>query len=208
MHGSADDGKVGHDVRPTNVVARVALTVMLALVAFPGMAGSRALSLEFPTDPVSFREVVVLPFTDGTAMAPALDPAFRSDGALDPASILREPAEPVGPTSRPLVEVPAASAIAVPVWRYDRNASFYGPGFYGRRTACGLALTTTLVGVAHRTLPCGTMVTFRNPASGITVTMPVVDRGPYVSGRIWDLTGGACLALRHCYTGAIYWKFP
>ena len=92
-------------------------------------------------------------------------------------------------------------------WRYDRNVSWYGPGFYGRRTACGYALTTTLIGVAHRTLPCGTLIEFRNPATGRAVTMPVVDRGPYVSGRSWDLTGGACRALGHCYTGALAWRY-
>ena len=69
-------------------------------------------------------------------------------------------------------------------------------------------MTKTLVGVAHRTLPCGTKVTFRNPANGRTITAKVVDRGPYVSGRDWDLTGGLCLALDHCYTGSLFWKLP
>jgi rare lipoprotein A len=96
----------------------------------------------------------------------------------------------------------------IPVWRYDPNVSFYGPGFYGRRTACGHAYTTSIMGVAHRTLPCGTMVRFRNPANGRVVTVPVIDRGPYVAGRQWDLSGAACRALGHCYTGPIYWRFP
>jgi rare lipoprotein A (peptidoglycan hydrolase) len=63
------------------------------------------------------------------------------------------------------------------------------------------------LGVAHRTLPCGTLITFRNPANGRSLTLPVVDRGPYVYGRKWDLTGGACLALGHCYTGAFQWRY-
>jgi rare lipoprotein A len=67
-------------------------------------------------------------------------------------------------------------------------------------------MTESLVGVAHRTLPCGTKVVFRNPGTGRTVTARVVDRGPYVSGRQWDLTGGLCLKLGHCYTGSVYWK--
>ena len=49
-------------------------------------------------------------------------------------------------------------------------------------------------------------VTFKNPANGRIVTARVVDRGPYVSGRQWDLTGGLCLKLDHCYTGSLYWK--
>lgn len=84
--------------------------------------------------------------------------------------------------------------------------SWYGPGFYGNRTACGQAMTRGLIGVAHRTLPCGSRITFRNPANGRTVTAPVVDRGPYVSGRHWDLTAGLCRQLDHCYTGSLLWR--
>lgn len=100
------------------------------------------------------------------------------------------------------------AAIRVPKnpWRLDLNISWYGPGMYGQRTACGLALTTSLMGVASRTLACGTRVIFRNPVNGRTVTVPVVDRGPYVTGRIWDMTGGLCVYLNHCYTGSMYWK--
>lgn len=94
---------------------------------------------------------------------------------------------------------------------YDPEVSFYGPGgFYGNRTACGLILTTRLVGVAHRTLPCGTMVRFVNKVKikghlqTYTIDAPVVDRGPYCCGRNWDLTGWACVKLRHCYTGPIW----
>ena len=89
-------------------------------------------------------------------------------------------------------------------WRFDPNISWYGPGLYGNGTACGQKLTKELVGVAHRTLPCGTMVTFRY--NGKTVTAPVIDRGPYVSGRTWDLSKGLCTLLDHCFTGTIEWK--
>jgi len=66
------------------------------------------------------------------------------------------------------------------------QASYYGPGFYGNRTACGQTLTPGTVGVANRWLPCGTKVTFRY--RGRTVTAPVIDRGPYHGSRVWDLT--------------------
>lgn len=140
---------------------------------------------------------------------PAPDPAYRSDGALDPTSILLDPEEQPVASGRPGgVVQPAApvGVVVVPAWHYDSNVSWYGPGFYGRRTACGYAYTETIVGVAHRTLPCGTKVTFRNPANGRVVTAPVIDRGPYVLGRSWDLSAGLCKALGHCYTGALYWK--
>ena len=57
--------------------------------------------------------------------------------------------------------------------------TWYGPGFYGNRTACGVRYTRTIVGVAHRTLPCGTLVRFQ--WHGITAVAPVIDRGPYAS---------------------------
>jgi len=89
-------------------------------------------------------------------------------------------------------------------WNYDKEISWYGPGFYGNHTACGQAYTKRIFGVAHRTLPCGTLVTFR--WKGEQKTVPVIDRGPYVEGRIWDLSGGLCIYLQHCFTGPIYWR--
>ncbi len=64
-------------------------------------------------------------------------------------------------------------------------ATWYGPGFFGRRTGCGSTLQESTWGIAHRTLPCGTMVWIR--FGGRQVIVPVVDRGPY-SGADVDLT--------------------
>jgi hypothetical protein len=195
-------------VRYRNVVARAAVLAALAMVTvLPGLAGSATPSEVSPVDPVLFRPVEVEAI-ERPAIATQLDPAFRSDGALEEDSVLLEPAVETEPQSRPRVDQPAppAGVIKVPVWHYDRNVSWYGPGFYGNRTACGQALTTTLQGVAHKTLPCGTKVTFRNPSNGRTISVPVVDRGPYVAGRQWDLTGGTCTYLRACRTGPIEWK--
>jgi len=61
--------------------------------------------------------------------------------------------------------------------------SWYGPGGV---TACGEALGAGTLGVANLTLPCGTPVTLRY--EGRTITVPVIDRGPYVAGREFDLT--------------------
>lgn len=73
-----------------------------------------------------------------------------------------------------------------PLTIYRRDlATWYGPGFYGNSTACGKTLTTETLGVAHRTLPCGTMVSIL--FNGETITVPVIDRGPY-SAANWDLT--------------------
>jgi rare lipoprotein A len=72
-------------------------------------------------------------------------------------------------------------------------ATWFGPGFYGQKTACGQTLTPAVVGVAHRTLPCGTLV--RVSYKGHAITLPVLDRGPYSHIADWDLTAGAAAAL-------------
>jgi rare lipoprotein A len=72
-------------------------------------------------------------------------------------------------------------------------ATWFGPGFYGKKTACGQTLTPSVVGVANRTLPCGTLV--KVGYKGHTMTVPVLDRGPYAHHADWDLTAGAAQAL-------------
>jgi rare lipoprotein A (peptidoglycan hydrolase) len=64
-------------------------------------------------------------------------------------------------------------------------ASWYGPGFYGHSTACGQILTPKTWGVAHKALACGTKVRL---CVRRCVVAPVIDRGPYVGGRDFDLT--------------------
>ena len=66
------------------------------------------------------------------------------------------------------------------------NASWYGPGLYGNKLGCGGRLGVGTLGVAHKTLPCGTKVTFRKGSK--TIRVRVIDRGPYVGGREYDLT--------------------
>ncbi|HEX5609368.1 MAG TPA: septal ring lytic transglycosylase RlpA family protein [Solirubrobacterales bacterium] len=66
------------------------------------------------------------------------------------------------------------------------GASYYGPGLYGSGVACGGTLQPQTMGVAHKSLPCGTLVKLRY--NGRTTTVPVIDRGPYVAGRDYDLT--------------------
>jgi hypothetical protein len=78
-------------------------------------------------------------------------------------------------------------------------ASWYGGG---GSLACGGALTSSTVGVANRTLPCGTLVTLRY--GGRTIRVPVVDRGPFVAGREFDLTERTKQALGFGDTGAVW----
>jgi rare lipoprotein A len=88
----------------------------------------------------------------------------------------------------------------VTVFRPAR-ATWYGPGLFGRRTACGQRLTRTLLGVAHKRLRCGTPVEvlFR----GRSITVPVVDRGPFAHGASYDLTAAAARQLGFEQTSTI-----
>jgi rare lipoprotein A len=79
------------------------------------------------------------------------------------------------------------------VYRYA-YASWYGPGLYGNLLACGGTLGAGTLGVAHRTLPCGTKVTLRRGKRSVRV--PVIDRGPFVGGREYDLTAATAQRLR------------
>lgn len=81
------------------------------------------------------------------------------------------------------------------------SASWYGPGLYGNRLGCGGTLTTSRLGVANKTLPCGTKLTLRHGRR--TVRVRVIDRGPYVAGREFDLTAATARRLHFRGHGAI-----
>jgi Lytic transglycolase len=75
---------------------------------------------------------------------------------------------------------------------------------YGLGLACGGVLGRNQLGVAHKTAPCGTLVTFTYARRSLTV--PVIDRGPYIAGREWDLTGATAAALGFPGLGKIEWS--
>lgn len=79
------------------------------------------------------------------------------------------------------------------------EASWYGGG---GSLACGGSLTSGTLGVANKTLPCGTLVTLRYGSRSVRV--PVVDRGPYVAGREFDLTEATKAALGFGDTGQVW----
>lgn len=80
-------------------------------------------------------------------------------------------------------------------------ASWYGPGLYGGHLACGGRLAPGTLGVAHKSLPCGAKVTLRY--HGRSVRVPVVDRGPYVGAREFDLTAATRQRLGFGSTGTV-----
>jgi hypothetical protein len=89
----------------------------------------------------------------------------------------------------------ASPTVTVTVYRTAR-ATLYGPGFYGKRTACGVKLTRSTIGLANRTLRCGEHVSVY--FQGRTLSVPVIDRGPYANGADFDLTmaTGRALGIR------------
>jgi rare lipoprotein A len=94
----------------------------------------------------------------------------------------------------------ATPELAITVHR-SAVATWFGPGFYGRRTACGQRMSRTLLGVAHKRLRCGTPVAVLY--KGRRITVPVVDRGPFRRGTEWDLTAATANALGFEYTDRV-----
>src|SRR5262245_18636559 len=74
-------------------------------------------------------------------------------------------------------------------------ASWYGPGFHGRRTANGEVYDQHDLTAAHPSLPLGTRVMVTNLTNGRAVDVRVNDRGPYVGGRVIDLSYAAARAV-------------
>jgi rare lipoprotein A (peptidoglycan hydrolase) len=94
-----------------------------------------------------------------------------------------------GGSATPATTPAPAPAPAPPTggtWTVTQNATWYGPGLWGQRTACGMPLAPTVIGAANKNLPCGTSVTFSY--AGRTVPATVIDRGPFRKGYAWDLT--------------------
>lgn len=93
-------------------------------------------------------------------------------------------------------DVPARHVEAVlGLWRAQGVASFYGPRFNGRRMACGRIFDQMASTAASLTLPCGTVVRVVNPRNMRSEIVVISDRGPYIRGRIIDLSLGTARRL-------------
>ena len=110
-------------------------------------------------------------------------------------------AVPATASSADSADAETASAVKRVTVYETVTSTWYGPGFYGNRTACGQRLTRSTLGVAHRTLPCGTKVGLR--ANGRSIVVPVIDRGPYADGVTYDLTRGTAEYLGVMHTSRI-----
>ena len=74
-------------------------------------------------------------------------------------------------------------------------ATWYGPGFHGRKTASGERFNAGAMTAAHRSLPFGSQVQVTNEATGRSVVVRINDRGPYRHGAVIDLSRGSASAL-------------
>jgi len=119
-----------------------------------------------------------------TVLGVQATPVAAVESVATPEPTPQSTAPPAVATLAPLPEPPTRGIVI---------ASWYGPGFYGNRTACGEVYTPEIIGVAHRTLRCGTMLVLEY--RGRTMTVPVIDRGPYIAGRTLDLSNATRLAL-------------
>ncbi len=126
-------------------------------------------------------------------MAP---PAARTLRALSVLCLLA-----LGACSRAVVGTPTAR---VPLGTEETgSASWYGTAHHGRRTASGEVYDMRDLTAAHRTLPLGTRLMVTNLNSGESVEVRVNDRGPFVDGRILDLSYGAARVLGAVGPGVI-----
>ena len=84
---------------------------------------------------------------------------------------------------------------------YQGRASWYGPGFHGRKTASGERFNMNAYTAAHRSLPFGTKVRVTNKRNGRSVVVRINDRGAYSGGRILDVSKAAASRLGLVATG-------
>ncbi len=95
----------------------------------------------------------------------------------------------------PLIVFTLVTTIAQPVLAQCGGASWYGPGFHGKKTASGQRFNENAMTAAHKTLPFGTVVKVTNQRTGKSIKVTINDRGPFARGRIIDLSKAAAAKL-------------
>lgn len=146
------------------------------------MAPLAARATENADDPVSIREHAVAASTMVSSRA-----ADERDGATAGLAGVGGPITDRG-------KVPGAQSEKV-VQEFTGVASWYGPGFHGRRTANGEKFNQNEMTAAHKTLPFNTRVRVTSVSNGRSVIVTINDRGPYVRGRTIDLSAAAAKAI-------------
>lgn len=125
------------------------------------------------------------PEVQGPTTEVAIREADTAPSAED--SLIKQvPPAPIAPAPRPEPRV---------VHTAKGQASWYGPGFYGNRTANGEVFRPGTMTAAHRTLPFGTRVRVTNLWNGRTAVVRINDRGPFHGNRVIDIAHGAAQSL-------------
>lgn len=144
-----------------------------------------ARATENANDPVSIREHAVAASTMVSSRA-----ADERDVATTPIAGLASVGGPITDRGK----IPGAQSEKV-VQEFTGVASWYGPGFHGRRTANGEKFNQNEMTAAHKTLPFNTRVRVTSVSNGRSVIVTINDRGPYVRGRMIDLSAAAAKAI-------------
>ena len=155
-----------------------ALALLLSGSALAPSIGNQA---QAATNATADQDVIRKATVSGTEVA------IREVDSLTPSP---ETTAPVLP--QPIAPVPAKPRV---VGVSKGEASWYGPGFYGNRTASGEVLRRGTLTAAHRSLPFGTRVRVTNLWNGRTAVVRINDRGPFHGNRVIDLAHGAASEL-------------
>ena len=148
------------------------------------------LDLVLPSEPVSALEVAE-PSTEAPVDPVITDSATTDPVTADPVTAIAEP-EPV---VVPIPPQPPKPVVSLVISTHSGEASWYGPGFYGNRTANGEVFRPGTMTAAHRTLPFGTRVRVTNLWNGRKAVVRINDRGPFAGDRVIDLAHGAASEL-------------
>ena len=161
-----------------------------------GVADAQTATLQSPR---------VQPLATQTPSQPAQVNAAVANGQFEAPVV---PTATPAPTQVPPTALPTPSPTPAPEPKLVETgiASTYGEGdgFEGARTACGQIFHTHAVQIAHKSLPCGTLVRVVDKATGNSVDARVTDRGPYVAGRVVDLSWAAFQQLGQAGPGLLH----
>lgn len=159
-----------------------------------------AVAQQAATEPVAAQAENISDATGAESVlhTPASEAAQMSDTQRPSGSNAATPvsAPPAASTLAPTLAPTPAAATLGPTREHQRGyASWYGPGFHGKLTASGQRYDMHAMTAAHRTLPFGTMVLVKSLATGREVLVRITDRGPFVAGRVLDLSRAAAVDL-------------